>query len=597
MRVQLTTLDVGAIATLQAVATLAEANAPTSASAIAEAAGRDVENTRKTLSAFEKAGRLTRSKAAKVDTFDLTDLGRMVLVAWARAHDPDAELAGGHGPEIPLDLIDEDPELNPRKKVDEAEFDGLEASVREKGVIQPILIRPNPVRDGRFLVVAGWRRWTVSKRAGLTAIPAVIRELTDAQALEIAALENMQRADMNPLDEAHAFERIIAARRAADPALSLKDAKEAVSGAIGKTVRFIELRLQLLELPEAMRQQVEDGALSVTDARKFLQKRPKLLELTPRQWLIALEVYDAQVRNPVPNRAAWEGAAAFCQPQAADDPDANVLEAKGLLAPVEDVWEDGERTGRVCIRFRESQAEQLHMRFACDVGEDDLRTAALDAARDAAGFASVVGVYHAEWLNGPFEPAAEVLAEIAAEKAERQRQDEERQAQAEAEAKEREDKIAAGSARLTLAGELFAALSDPAAAFDPAKLADVLSEGGKPAPWTPTALGGIVAANGEPVLHEWRDLPPPDVLIRVRTMAVGVNVLLGLPTPDAPPAPPEPEADDHAQAFDAADLTEDEDDEELEEADAADLDDDQDTPGFLKRLAGVRDPQPAAPHP
>src|SRR5690606_13104152 len=89
------------------------------------------------------------------------------------------------------------------------ELEELAASIREKGVLQPILVRPMPGLPGQFEIVAGERRWRASQKAGLQVMPALVRELDDVQVLEIAVIENVQRADLNPIEEATAYQRLI----------------------------------------------------------------------------------------------------------------------------------------------------------------------------------------------------------------------------------------------------------------------------------------------------------------------------------------------------------------------------------------------------
>src|SRR6185436_7520891 len=109
----------------------------------------------------------------------------------AREHDRSA------AQEIPLELIDRNP-FQTRGKVDEISLEELTASVRETGVVQPIVVRP--IAGGRFQIMAGERRWLASQRAGKSTIPAVIRPASDAQAMEITIVENLQREDLNPME-------------------------------------------------------------------------------------------------------------------------------------------------------------------------------------------------------------------------------------------------------------------------------------------------------------------------------------------------------------------------------------------------------------
>ncbi|HSB74633.1 MAG TPA: ParB/RepB/Spo0J family partition protein, partial [Terriglobales bacterium] len=107
--------------------------------------------------------------------------------------------------ELPLGLIDKNP-YQTRLHLDEPAMEELVASIRTTGVVQPIVVRP--VGGGRFQLIAGQRRWEASRRAGKTAIPAVVREVSDQQAMELTNIENLQRQDLNPMEQARAFDRL-----------------------------------------------------------------------------------------------------------------------------------------------------------------------------------------------------------------------------------------------------------------------------------------------------------------------------------------------------------------------------------------------------
>ncbi len=115
------------------------------------------------------------------------------------------EAEGGKPREIPIDELDRNP-FQTRTHVDEAELAELAASITANGVVQPILVRP--LASGRFQLIAGERRWRASQLAGKKTIPAILRQVSDEQALEITIVENLQRADLNAMEQARAFERL-----------------------------------------------------------------------------------------------------------------------------------------------------------------------------------------------------------------------------------------------------------------------------------------------------------------------------------------------------------------------------------------------------
>lgn len=161
---------------------------------------------------------------------------------------------------LPIDLVRANP-AQPRKIFKPSEMDDLTASIREKGVIQPLLVRPDPDREEGFQIVAGERRWRAAQTAGLHEIPVVIRELTDEDAYEIAIIENIQRADLNPIEEASAYSELIE-RHGHNQA--------ELARAIGKSRPHIANMLRLLALPEDVRAMLGDGRLSAGHARALI---------------------------------------------------------------------------------------------------------------------------------------------------------------------------------------------------------------------------------------------------------------------------------------------------------------------------------------
>lgn len=161
--------------------------------------------------------------------------------------------------DTPIELIRRNPD-QPRRSFSEEELESLAASIREKGVLQPILIRPAPNGDG-YQIVAGERRWRASQRAGLTAIPAVIRELDDRQVLEIAIIENVQRADLNPIEEALGYRALIE---------RFGRTHEGLGEIVGKSRSHVANTLRLLQLPEEVLWYVRQGQLTAGHARALV---------------------------------------------------------------------------------------------------------------------------------------------------------------------------------------------------------------------------------------------------------------------------------------------------------------------------------------
>ena len=157
-------------------------------------------------------------------------------------------------------LLDIEPNREqPRKQFDEDALAELSDSIAQHGVLQPLLVRPMP--DGGYQLVAGERRWRASRMAGLTEVPVVIRDLTDSQVAELALVENLQRENLNPLEEANG-----------DKELSDKFGytQEKISEIVGKSRPSIANALRLLNLPEDVQEMVSDGSLSMGHARAIL---------------------------------------------------------------------------------------------------------------------------------------------------------------------------------------------------------------------------------------------------------------------------------------------------------------------------------------
>jgi ParB family chromosome partitioning protein len=169
-----------------------------------------------------------------------------------------AENEGGKPREIPLDQIDPNP-FQTRTHVNEDQLSELAASIAANGVVQPILVRPQA--NGRFQLIAGERRWLASQQAGKETIPAILRQVSDEQAMEITIVENLQRADLNPMEQARAFERL---------SREFHMTQEQMAIRTGKDRATVANFLRLLRLPASVQTRVEAGELSFGHARTLL---------------------------------------------------------------------------------------------------------------------------------------------------------------------------------------------------------------------------------------------------------------------------------------------------------------------------------------
>jgi ParB family chromosome partitioning protein len=262
-----------------------------------------------------------------------------------------ATTPGAPTTETPIELLRRNPE-QPRRQFGETELDELSASIREKGVLQPILVRPMPGAPGEFQIVAGERRWRAAQRAGLHTVPVLVRDLDDLDVLEIAIIENVQRADLNALEEALAYK-------------SLMDrfgrTQEAVAQVVGKSRSYVANALRLLNLPEEVRDHLASGRLTAGHARAIatspdpagLARTVVDKDLSVRQ-AEALSRQSQDKAGPSPRMPRGGGAS----PSGGKDADTKLLEtdlseALGLAVDLDD------RGGKGELKIRYESLEQL----------------------------------------------------------------------------------------------------------------------------------------------------------------------------------------------------------------------------------------------
>lgn len=161
---------------------------------------------------------------------------------------------------VPIEKIKPNPE-QPRRTFTQEQLDDLAASVKEKGVIQPLIVRPSPNVEGEYEIVAGERRWRASQMAKLHQLPVIVREYSDTEALEVAIIENIQRADLNAIEEAAGYRDLMD---------RFGHTQEKVSEALGKSRSHIANLLRLLNLPDDVQAFVRDGQLTAGHARTLV---------------------------------------------------------------------------------------------------------------------------------------------------------------------------------------------------------------------------------------------------------------------------------------------------------------------------------------
>ena len=255
------------------------------------------------------------------------------------AAEPDAGLR-----EIPIELIHANPS-QPRQNFSEEELNDLAQSIRENGVLQPILLRPSPGKPGEYEIVAGERRWRAGQRVGLGVMPALVRNLDDHRSLEIAIVENVQREDLNAMEEAQAYRALM------DRFGRTQDQTAAV---VGKSRSHVANTMRLLQLPESVQQHLVHGRLSAGHARALLSAgdAERLADLVVERQLSVREA-EALVRGKATTPKKASGPKR--RPKDADTAalEVDLEESLGMSVDVTDRGGAGE------VRIRYSSLEQL----------------------------------------------------------------------------------------------------------------------------------------------------------------------------------------------------------------------------------------------
>jgi ParB family chromosome partitioning protein len=254
---------------------------------------------------------------------------------------PSHEQEGGKPREIPIEQIDRNP-YQTRGRIDDAKLAELAASITANGVVQPILVRP--LANGRFQLIAGERRWRASQLAGKKTIPAILRQVSDEQAMEITIVENLQRTDLNPMEQSRAFERL---------SREFHMTQEQMAQRTGKDRASVANFLRLLRLPNGVQNKVESGELSFGHARALLAFEHAEEIEKAAQRVLSLSLSVRQTENYVqgilhPEKKAKKEA----KPEPTIDP--NVREAQEQLQRtlgMKVVIEDHKGRGKVIIEY------------------------------------------------------------------------------------------------------------------------------------------------------------------------------------------------------------------------------------------------------
>ena len=247
-----------------------------------------------------------------------------------------AEVGRAGVSELPVEAIKANP-AQPRRRFDDADIEELAASIREKGVLQPILVRP-AVFAGQYEIVAGERRWRAAALAGLRQMPALVRSLSDAEVLEIAIVENVQRVDLSPIEEAEGY-------RALMDRFGRTQAE--VAQVVGKSRVHVANALRLLQLPEPVKAMVREGRLTAGHARPLIGSADAerlAIEVADKGLTVRQAETLARARPAAPRKRKDADTAAL---------ENDLSEVLGLQVEIRDAGGAGE------LRIRYSSLEQL----------------------------------------------------------------------------------------------------------------------------------------------------------------------------------------------------------------------------------------------
>ncbi len=266
-------------------------------------------------------------------------LGRGLAALIGEAGEEGAAVARARQKKIPIAFLRPNPR-NPRRTFGEADLDDLTNSIREKGVIQPILVRTLPGVADAYEIIAGERRWRAAQKAGLHEVPVITVEADDKQALELAIIENVQRTDLNPLEEAMGYRQL---------EREFNYSQQELAKVIGKSRSHVANTLRLLNLPEKTRKLLSEGQLSAGHARALLTMAEADL-IAERIVAQGLSVRDVEKIAQKQARAPRK--------EAANDSDTRALEkalsdALGLIVSIAHRGESGE------VRIRYKSLDQL----------------------------------------------------------------------------------------------------------------------------------------------------------------------------------------------------------------------------------------------
>ena len=263
----------------------------------------------------------------------MADMGVDAADAGSARATPDREVA--------IELVFPNPD-QPRRSFDEEKLSDLAASIAQKGILQPLIVRPAPGRDEGYEIVAGERRWRAAQRSGLHKVPVIIRSFDDTEVLEVAIVENIQRDDLNAIEEAQGFRQLME---------RFGHTQEQLSAVLGKSRSHVANLMRLLKLPDVVQDMLRDGRLSAGHARALINAEdPAALAAQVVKSGLSVRETERLAKAAKPDAAPRTAKAAPVK-----DADTRALEgdltaALGLYVQIDHAT--GDEGGQVSIRYK-----------------------------------------------------------------------------------------------------------------------------------------------------------------------------------------------------------------------------------------------------
>jgi len=254
---------------------------------------------------------------------------------------------------VPIEFLKGSPN-NPRKNFKEESLDELSRSIKEKGLLQPLVVRAGP-EPHTYEIVAGERRWRAAQRAGIHEVPVLIRELSDGEMLEIALIENIQRADLNPIEEASGYSQLIE---------QFNYTQQQLAESLGKSRSHIANTLRLLNLPVSVQGKVESGALSAGHARTLVAvDEPEALADQMISQGLSVRQAESLIKKPVTSKAEKSKKVVAVEPKTSDVR-ALEKELRDLLGLVIEINTGKGESGVLSIQYKDlEQLEDICLRL------------------------------------------------------------------------------------------------------------------------------------------------------------------------------------------------------------------------------------------